>query len=142
MDRSVRGGLRAYAIRLFTLARSFVRSIWKAADYPALESRPRPGLHRDGDSAHVKLAFPRPNYFRNYDFQYSDGDGLYRRRHAERKTSWSVRPDWCRIRHRIHVRTRNWRFGRRYQSASGVLDRSRFSSGEVAVVVLLRAGIA
>src|SRR6266581_7182872 len=112
MERSVRSGLRAYAVFLFTLARSFVRSIWKTADHPALKSRSRIGLHRHGDGTHVELAFPRPNYFRNHDFKHSHRDGLHRRRYAERKASWSVRPDRGGIRHRIYVRTCNWRISR------------------------------
>src|SRR5205809_696952 len=65
MERPVRGGLRADAVCLFTLARSVIRSIWKTPDHSALKSRSRLGLHRDGDGAHVELALPRPNYFRN-----------------------------------------------------------------------------
>ncbi len=91
--RAVRGGLRADAVFLFTLARSFVRSVWKTANHPALKSRSRIGLHRDGDGAHVELAFPRSNYFRNHDFKHSHRDGLHRRRYAEGKASWSIRPD-------------------------------------------------
>src|SRR6184192_1141125 len=127
MERPVRGGLRADAVCLFTLARSVIRSIWKTPDHSALKSRSRIGLHRDGDGAHVELAFPRPNYFRNHDFKYSHRDGLHRRRYAKRKTSWSVRPDWRGIRRRVHVRTSNWWIGGRRQSASRVLDCSRFS---------------
>src|SRR6266550_6866026 len=112
VERAVRGGLRPYAVFLFTLARSFVRSIWKTANHPALQSRSRIGLHRDGDGTDLKLAFPRANYFRNHDFKYSDGYGLYLRRYAERKASWSVRPDRGGIRHRIYVRTCNWRISR------------------------------
>ena len=112
MERAVRSGLCAYAVFLFTLARGIVGSIRQTADHPALQSRSRIGLHRDGDGADLKLAFPRANYFRNHDFKYSDGYGLYRRRYAERKTSWSVRPDRRGIRHRIYVRTCNWRISR------------------------------
>src|SRR5438093_11412931 len=36
VERAVRGGLRADAVFLFTLARSFVRSIWKTANHSAL----------------------------------------------------------------------------------------------------------
>ena len=93
MERAVRGGLRTDAILLFALARSFVGSVSQTPDHSALKSRSRIGLHRDGDGAHVELAFPRPNYFRNHDFKHSDRDGLHRRRYAERKTSWSIRPD-------------------------------------------------
>src|SRR5216110_3815660 len=108
MERPIRCGLRADAVFLFTLTRSFVRSFWKTPDHPALKSRSRIGLHRDGDGAHVELAFPRPNYFRNHDFKHSHRDGLHRRRYAERKTSWSVRADRRVIRRRIYIRTRNW----------------------------------
>src|SRR4029077_17236658 len=111
MDRPFRGGLRADAVFLFTLARSFVRSIWKTPNHPALKSRSRIGLHRDGDGAHVELALPRSNYFRNHDFKHSHRDGLHRRRDAERKTSWSVRADRRGIRRRIHIRTSNWWIG-------------------------------
>src|SRR5215211_8670373 len=124
VEREVRRGLRPDAVFLFALARSFVRSIWKTAGHPALKPRSRPGLHRDGDGAYAKLAFPRPNYFWNHDFKYSDGYGVYRRRHAERKTRWSVRPDRGGIRHRIYVRTGNWWIGWRCESAFRVLDRS------------------
>src|SRR5207247_11046612 len=88
MERSVRGGLRAYAVFLFTLARGIIGSIRQTANHPALQSRSRIGLHRNGDGADVKLAFPRANYFRNHDFKYSDGNGLYRRSHAESKARW------------------------------------------------------
>src|SRR4029077_4527411 len=125
MDRPFRGGLRADAVLLFTLARSFVRSVWKTPDHPALKSGSRIGLHRDGDGADVELALPRPNYFRHHDFKHSDRDGLHRRRHAEAKASWSIRHDWRGIRDRIHVGTSNWWIGRRFQSASRVLDCSR-----------------
>src|SRR4029077_17077316 len=108
MDRPVGGCLRADAVLLFTLSRSFVRSVWKTPDHPALKSGSRIGLHRDGDGAHVELAFPRPNYFRHYDFKHSDRDGLHRRRYAEAKASWSVRPDRRGIRRRIHVRPGDW----------------------------------
>src|SRR5262249_4119539 len=111
MERSVCGGLCTYAVLVFTLARRFVRPIRKTPNHPAVKPRSRIGLHRYGHGAHVELAFPRPDYFRNHHFKYSDRDGVYRRCHAERKTSGSIRPDWCRIRHRVHVRTRNWRFG-------------------------------
>src|SRR5690349_3595032 len=93
MERSLRGSLRAYAVFLFTFARSLVRSIWKTADYSALNPRSRIGLHRDGDGALVELAFSWPNYFRNHDFKYSDGYGLYRGRYTERKKGWSIRAD-------------------------------------------------
>src|SRR5437763_11945839 len=112
MERSLRSGLRTYAVLLFTLARGIVRSIWKTASHPAFQSRSRIGLHRDGDGTDLKLAFPRANYFRNHDFKYSDGYGLYRRRYAERKASWSVRHDRGGIWDRIHVRTCNWRVSR------------------------------
>ncbi len=69
-------------------ARRFVGSVWETPGHPALKSRSRIGLHRDGDGAHVELAFSRPNYFRHHDFKHSDCDGLHRRRYAERKTSW------------------------------------------------------
>src|SRR5207245_7007965 len=69
MERALRGGLRADAVFLFTPARSFVRSIWKTPDHLALKSRSWIGLHRDGDSAHVELAFPWPNYFRHHDLK-------------------------------------------------------------------------
>src|SRR2546423_175756 len=112
MERPVRGGLRADAIFLFTLARRLVGSIRKTSDHPALKPRSRIGLHRDGDGTDLKLAFPRANYFRNHDFKYSDGYGLYRRRHAERKARRSSRPDRRGIWDRIHVRTCNWRVSR------------------------------
>src|SRR6266567_990705 len=105
MDRSVRGSLRAYAVFVFALARCLVGSIRKTPDHPALKPRSRIGLHRDGHGTDLKLAFPRANYFRNHDFKYSDGYGLYRGRHTERKTSWSIRPDRRGIWDRIHVRT-------------------------------------
>src|SRR5580765_2586381 len=111
VERAVRGGLCADAVFLFTLTRSFVRSIWKTAHHPALKSRSRFGLHRDGNGAHIELAFPWPNYFRNHDFKHSHRDGLYRRRYAEGKTSWSVWVDRRGIRRRIHVRTSNWWIG-------------------------------
>src|SRR4029077_2615168 len=125
VERAFRSGLRTDAVFLFTFARSFVRSIWKTADHPALKSRSRIGLHRDGDGAHVELAFSRPNYFGNHDFKHSHRDGLHRRRYAERKTSWSVRADRRGIRRRIHIRASNWWIGWRRQSASRVLDCSR-----------------
>src|SRR5215469_5338660 len=105
MERPVRSSLRAYAVFVFTLARGFVGSIWKTSDHPALKPRSRIGLHRDGYGTHVKLAFPWPNYFRYYDVKHSDGDGLHRGRHAERKTSWGIRADRRGIRNRIYVRT-------------------------------------
>src|SRR5205809_6897031 len=122
MERPVRCGLRTDAVFLFTLTRSFVRSVWKTPDHPALKSRSRIGLHRDGDGAHIELAFPGPNYFRHHDFKHSDRDGLHRRRYTERKASWSVRPDRRRVRRWIHVRPGDWWIGRRRQAASGVLD--------------------
>src|SRR4029077_6999220 len=103
VERAVRGGLCADAVFLFTSARSFVRSIWKTTDHPALKSRSRIGLHRDGDGAHVELAFSRPNFFSNHDFKPSPREGLHRRRYAERKTSWSVRADRRGIRRRVHI---------------------------------------
>src|SRR5437879_10979299 len=109
MERSLRSRLRADAVFLFTLARGFVRSIWKTADHPALQSRSRIGLHRYGDGTHVELAFPRANYFRNHDFKYSDGYGIYRHRHTESIASWSVRLSRGRIRHLVHMRHCNWR---------------------------------
>src|SRR6266702_5678001 len=112
MERSVRSRFRAYAVFLFALARGIVGSIRQTANHPALQSRSRIGLHRDGDGTDLKLAFPRANYFRNHDFKYSDGYGLYRGRHTERKTSWSIRADQRRIWDRIHVRTCNWRVSR------------------------------
>src|SRR5947208_11938706 len=111
MERPVRGGLRTDAVFLFTLARSFVRSIWKTPDHPALKSRSRIGLYRDGDGAHVELAFPGPNYFRHHDFKHSDRDGLHPRRYTERKASWSVRPDRRRGRRRVHFRPSEWWIG-------------------------------
>src|SRR5207237_918991 len=109
MERSVRGSLRAYAVFVFALARRFVGSIWTTPDHPALKSRSRIGLHRDGHGTHVKLAFPWPNYFRHYHFKHSDRNGLHRGRHAERKTSWSIRAHRRGIRNRIHIWTGNWR---------------------------------
>src|SRR6266404_5157591 len=97
---------------LVTLARGIVGSIRQTANHPALQSRSRIGLYRYGDGADLKLAFPRANYFRNHDFKYSDGYGLYRRRYAERKASCSVRPDRGGIRNRLYVRTCNWRISR------------------------------
>src|SRR5215831_9907087 len=108
MERSFRGSLRAYAVFVFTMAWRFVRPIRKAPNHFAFESRSRIGLHRDGYGALVEVAFPRPNYFRNHDFEYSDGHGLYCGRHAEGKAGRSVRFDRCGIRHRIYVRTRDW----------------------------------
>src|SRR6184192_730376 len=122
MARPIRCGLRADAVFLFTLTRSFVRSVWKTPDHPALKSGSRIGLHRDGDGAHVELAFPGPNYFRHHDFKHSDRDGLHRRRYAETKASWSVRHDRRGIRHWIHVRPGDRWIGGRRQSASGILD--------------------
>src|ERR1041385_2323897 len=142
MERSVRSGLRANAIFLFTLARRFVGSIRKTPDHPALKPRSRIGLHRDGDGAHVKLAIPRPNYFRNHDFKHSDCNGLHRGRHAERKTSWSVWAHRRGIRDRVHIWTCNWRVGGRRQSASRFLDSSHSKPGELALGLLLRSGIA
>src|SRR6266480_995497 len=141
MERPIRCGLRADAVFLFALTRSFVRSVWKTPDHPALKSGSRIGLHRDGDGAHVELAFPRPNYFRHYDFKHPDRDGLHRRRYAKRKTSWSVRPYWRGIRRRIHLRTGDWWIGGRCQSASRVLDCSCAQSSELALGLLLRSGI-
>src|SRR5713101_6906857 len=69
MERSVRGSLRANAIFLFTLARRLVGSIRKTPNHSAVKPWSRIGLHRNGDGADVKLAFPRPNYFRNHDFK-------------------------------------------------------------------------
>src|SRR5207237_8943138 len=97
MERPVRGGLRADAVCLFTLARSVIRSIWKTPDHSALKSRSRLGLHRDGDGAHVELAFSRPNYFRNHDFKHSVRDGVTRRRCVETNESWRYRVVWLLI---------------------------------------------
>src|SRR5204862_6490084 len=141
MDCPVRSGLRADAVFLFTLARSLVRSIWKAPNHPTLESRSRTGLHRDGDGAHVELAFSWSNYFRNHDFKHSNRDGLHRRRHPERKASRRIWHDRRGIWDRIHVRASNWWIGRRLQSASRVLDCSRSQPNELALGLLLRSGI-
>src|SRR5262245_8785405 len=89
MERSIRRCLRAYAVFVFTIPRRFVRPVRKAPNHPALQSRSRIGLHRDGYGAVVKLAFPWTNYFRNHDFEHSDGHGLYRRRDAEGEASRS-----------------------------------------------------
>src|SRR5215211_4916672 len=64
VEREIRGGLRPDAVFLFAVAWSFVRSIWKTACHPALKSRSRPGLYNDAETTELKLAFPRPNYFR------------------------------------------------------------------------------
>src|SRR4051812_20264291 len=56
MERAIRGGLRADAIFLFTLARSFVGSVRKTPNHPSVEPWSRIGLHRNGHGAHVKLA--------------------------------------------------------------------------------------
>src|SRR5437763_16956252 len=98
MERPIRCGLRADAVFLFTLTRSFVRSVWKTPDHPALKSRSRIGLHRDGDGAHIELAFPAPNYFRRHDFKHSDRAALPRRRYPESKATWTARPDRRRVR--------------------------------------------
>src|SRR5947199_9028853 len=115
MERPIRCGLRADAVFLFTLTRSFVRSVWKTPDHPALKSRSRIGLHRDGDGAHVELAFPGPNYFRHHDFKHSDRDGLHRRRYTERKARWSVGPEPRRVRRRLNARAGAWWMGGRRQ---------------------------
>src|SRR5215471_20415963 len=107
MERSFRGSLRAYAVFVFTMARRFVGPIRKAPNHFAFEPRSRIGLHRDGYGALVELALSWPNYFRNHDFEYSDGHGLYRGRHAEGKAGRSVRSDRCGIWHRIYLRTRD-----------------------------------
>src|SRR5262249_38970238 len=125
MERAFRRSLRTDAVFVFTLARRFIRPIREAPNHSAFEPWSGIGLHRHGDGAIVELAFSRPNYFRNNDFKYSDGDGLYRRRYSEGKTRRSVRPDRCGIRYWIYVRTGNWRIGWRYQSAPCVLDCSR-----------------
>src|SRR5438552_9046146 len=55
MERSVRSRFRAYAVFLFTLARSFVRSIWKTASHPAVKPWSGIGLHRNGDGTDIEL---------------------------------------------------------------------------------------
>ena len=123
--RSVRGGLCGHAISLFARTRSLVRPIWETADHPAVESRSRTRLHRDGDLADDGLALCRSNNFRNHDFKHSHRDGLHRRRYAERKTSRRVRHDRRGIRRRIHIRTSSRWIGWRRRSASPVLGRRR-----------------
>src|SRR2546430_7209880 len=141
MERPIRCGLRADAVFLFTLTRSFVRSVRKTPDHPALKSRSRIGLHRDGDGAHIELAFPRPNYFRNHDFKHSDRDGLHSRRYAEAKASRSVRHDRRGIRHWIHVRPSDWWIGGRCQSAFRIFDCSSAYPGEVALGLVFCSAI-
>src|SRR5207248_9165991 len=142
MDCPVRCSLRANAVFIFTLARRFVGPIRKTPNHSSVKPGSRIGLHRDGNGAHVELAFPWPDYFRNYDFEYSDGDGLYRRRYAEGEASWSVRPDRRGFRRRVHVRTCDWRIGQRCESASRVLDCSRSYPGKLALGLLFRSRIA
>src|SRR5215831_18358867 len=127
---------------VFALARRFVRPLRKAPNHSAFESRPWTGLHRDGDGAHAELAVPRPNYFRNNDFEYSDGDGLYRRRYSEGEASRSLWSHRCGVRHRFHVRTCHWWIGWRFQSSSRILDCSCSQPRKLALGLLLRSRIA
>src|SRR5262245_7496568 len=142
MECSFRGGVRAYTVFVFALARRFVRPLRKAPNHSAFESRPWTGLHRDGDGAHAELAVPRPNYFRNNDFEYSDGDGLYRRRYSEGEASRSLWSHRCGVRHRFHVRTCHWWIGWRCQSSSRILDCSCSQPRKLALGLLLRSRIA
>ena len=103
LERLVRARFRAGAIRFFTGTRRFVRSLRPATGDPVVESRSRPGLRSDGAGADDRLVISRPNYFRHHHFKYSNRDGVYRRRHAERKTGRRFRRDRDRIRAWVRV---------------------------------------
>src|SRR5713226_5402712 len=102
-------------------SRHALRPLRKAASHPAVELRPRPGLHRDGALAHPWVALPGPRSIGHHLIEYRDRERLHQRRHAAGKARPRLWHFWRGVRHRVHTRAGYRRLAWRRQSAPAVL---------------------
>src|SRR5437899_7327912 len=133
--------LGAHAVLLFSDSRHALRPLRKAAGRPAVELRPRPGLHRDGALAHPWVAFSGPRSIGHHLIEYPDRERLHQRRHAAGKARARLWHFWRGVRHRVHTRAGHRRLAWRRQSAPAVLGGRGLQSAQRSLRAAGSAGI-